>query len=56
MSNEEILPFKVDIPKEEVQRLKRKLQDTRLPPRAIVPDAGSRYGMAILVGIGSCHG
>ena len=42
--NFNIEPFKVDIPKEEVDRLKRKLQDTRLPPREIVPNAGNRYG------------
>lgn len=40
----EIKSFKVDIPKEEVDRLKRKLKDTRLPPKEIVPDAGTRYG------------
>ncbi|KAK0921942.1 hypothetical protein LTR57_008306 [Friedmanniomyces endolithicus] len=44
MASEEIVPFKVDIPKEEFERLKRKLRDTRLPPKEIVPDAGSRYG------------
>ena len=45
MAGDEIVPFKVDIPKEEFERLKRKLRDTRLPPKEIVPDAGSRYGM-----------
>ncbi|KAF7195920.1 putative epoxide hydrolase [Pseudocercospora fuligena] len=44
MSSEEIKSFKVDIPQAEVDRLKRKLKDTRLPPREIVPDAGSKYG------------
>ncbi|KAK3058293.1 hypothetical protein LTR09_001371 [Extremus antarcticus] len=44
MANADIKPFTVDIPKEEVERLKRKLKDTRLPPKPIVPDAGSRYG------------
>lgn len=44
MADADITPFKVDIPTEEVERLKRKLKDTRLPPRAIVPDAGTRYG------------
>lgn len=39
-----IQPFKVDIPKEEVERLKRKLKDTRLPPKEIVPNAGTKYG------------
>ncbi|KAM3420014.1 hypothetical protein BST61_g3325 [Cercospora zeina] len=40
----DIQPFKVDIPKEEVDRLKRKLKDTRLPPKEIVPNAGTKYG------------
>lgn len=40
----DIKPFKVDIPKEEVDRLKRKLKDTRLPPKEIVPNAGTKYG------------
>lgn len=44
MSTSNITPFKVDIPKSEVDRLKRKLQDTRLPPKEIVPNAGSAYG------------
>lgn len=42
--NSEIQPFKVDIPQEEVDRLKRKLKDTRLPPKEIVPNAGKAYG------------
>lgn len=41
----DIRPFKVDIPQQEVDRLNRKLRDTRLPGRSIVPDAGDRYGM-----------
>ena len=45
MGDSDIIPFKVDIPKEEVERLKRKLKDTRLPPKEIVPDAGNKYGM-----------
>jgi hypothetical protein len=45
MADSDIVPFKVDIPRSEVDRLKRKLQDTRLPPKEIVPDAGNRYGM-----------
>ena len=45
MPESDIIPFKVDIPKEEVDRLKRKLKDTRLPPKEIVPNAGSKYGM-----------
>ena len=44
MSDIEITPFKVDIPRSEVDRLKRKLQDTRLPPKPIVSDAGNKYG------------
>ncbi|KAL2851324.1 Alpha/Beta hydrolase protein [Aspergillus pseudodeflectus] len=39
-----IKPFQVDIPKAEVDRLKGKLNDTRLPGRSIVPDAGTNYG------------
>lgn len=39
-----IRPFKVDVPDDEIARLKRKLQDTRLPKREIVPDAGDDYG------------
>ncbi|OQO12941.1 hypothetical protein B0A48_02405 [Cryoendolithus antarcticus] len=44
MSSADIIPFKVDIPKAEIDRLKRKLKDTRLPPKPIVPDAGDKYG------------
>jgi len=44
MADSDIVPFKVDIPRSEVDRLKRKLQDTRLPPREIVPGAGNKYG------------
>ncbi|KAL0944676.1 putative epoxide hydrolase [Colletotrichum truncatum] len=40
----DIQDFKVDIPREEVDRLHRKLKDTRLPGRPIVPDAGANYG------------
>lgn len=39
-----IQPFNPSIPQSEVDRLKRKLQDTRLPPKPIVPDAGDAYG------------
>lgn len=42
--SEEIVPFQVDIPQEEVDRLQRKLKDTRLPPKEIVPDASKKYG------------
>jgi hypothetical protein len=45
MAESDIVPFKVDIPRSEVDRLKRKLQDTRLPPKEIVPGAGNKYGM-----------
>jgi pimeloyl-ACP methyl ester carboxylesterase len=44
MSNSRIEPFEINIPLEEVDRLKRKLKDTRLPPREIVPNAGDKYG------------
>jgi hypothetical protein len=45
MAESDIVPFKVDIPQSEVDRLKRKLKDTRLPPKEIVPNAGNKYGM-----------
>ena len=41
---EEIKPFDPTIPKEEVDRLFRKLKDTRLPEKPIVPDADWDYG------------
>lgn len=44
MPDKDIEPFKVDIPKDEVDRLQRKLNDTRLPPKPIVPDAEDKYG------------
>jgi len=40
----EITPFDPRIPQEEVDRLYRKLKDTRLPKHEIVPGAGSQYG------------
>ncbi|KAF6821834.1 putative epoxide hydrolase [Colletotrichum musicola] len=40
----DIQEFKVNIPREEVDRLNRKLKDTRLPGRPVVPDAGKNYG------------
>lgn len=40
----DVKPFKIDVPQEEVERLKRKLRDTRLPGREIVPNAGPEYG------------
>jgi hypothetical protein len=42
MSN--IKPFDPTIPREEVDRLFRKLKDTRLPEVPVVPDAGDDYG------------
>lgn len=47
MADSDIVPFKVNIPQSEVDRLKRKLQDTRLPPKEIVPGAGNKYGIMI---------
>ena len=44
----EISPFRVDVPEEEVARLKRKLQDTRVPTHPIVPEAGGDYGLSPL--------
>ncbi|RAH49742.1 epoxide hydrolase family protein [Aspergillus brunneoviolaceus CBS 621.78] len=44
MSDIKIKDFKIDIPRGEVDRLQRKLRDTRLPAREIVPSAGDRYG------------
>ncbi|OLN81014.1 putative epoxide hydrolase 7 [Colletotrichum chlorophyti] len=40
----DIRDFTVDVSSDEVERLKRKLRDTRLPGRPIVPDAGENYG------------
>lgn len=40
----EIKSFDPNIPKDEVERLFRKLKDTRLPEQPIVPDAGWDYG------------
>lgn len=40
----EVKPFNPEIPQEEVDRLFRKLKDTRLPEIPIVPDAGEDYG------------
>jgi len=44
MAESHIKPLNVDISIEEVDRLKRKLKDTRLPPKEIVPNAASSYG------------
>jgi len=40
----DIKPFDPNIPQEEVDRLFRKLKDTRLPDIPVVPDAGDDYG------------
>ncbi|KAL4944823.1 hypothetical protein BDV06DRAFT_209934 [Aspergillus oleicola] len=47
MAASDIHPFKVDIPRAEVDRLKRKLDDTILPGREIVPGADENYDMLI---------
>jgi phospholipase C len=39
-----ITSFKIDISPSEVERMKAKLKDTRLPQSPIVPDAGDDYG------------
>jgi hypothetical protein len=41
----DIKPFDPTIPKQDVDRLFRKLGDTRLPEIPVVPDAGDDYGM-----------
>ncbi|KAH7064349.1 Alpha/Beta hydrolase protein [Paraphoma chrysanthemicola] len=43
----EIKPFDPKIPKQEVDRLFRKLGDTRLPEIPVVPDAGDDYGPSL---------
>lgn len=43
----DIKPFNPAIPQDEVDRLFRKLKDTRLPEQPIVPDAGWDYGEII---------
>jgi hypothetical protein len=45
--SEEIKPFDPNIPQEEVDRLFRKLKDTRLPETPVVPDAGADYGPSL---------
>ena len=40
-----ITPFDPNVEKDEVDRLFRKLGDTRLPRIPVVPDAGGEYGM-----------
>jgi hypothetical protein len=44
----DIKPFDPTIPKQEVDRLFRKLADTRLPEIPVVPDAGDDYGKVAL--------
>lgn len=39
-----VKPFDPKISQEEVERLFRKLRDTRLPETPVVPDAGDDYG------------
>jgi len=38
----EIKPLKIDIPKEEVESYYRKIKDTRVPTKDVVPSAGHR--------------
>lgn len=45
--SEEIKPFDPNIPQEEVDRLFRKLKDTRLPEIPVVSDAGADYGPSL---------
>lgn len=47
MASSDVKPFVVDIPKAEVDRLFRKLRDTRVPKREIVPEAGTEYGESL---------
>lgn len=42
-----ITPFDPTIPQDEVDRLFRKLADTRLPEIPVVPDAGDDYGISL---------
>jgi hypothetical protein len=42
-----VTPFDPTIPTPEVDRLFRKLADTRLPDIPVVPDAGEDYGTSI---------
>ncbi|PVI00073.1 alpha/beta-hydrolase [Periconia macrospinosa] len=47
MSTQNITPFDPTIPLQEVDRLFRKLRDTRIPTEPIVPDAGWDYGPSL---------
>lgn len=40
----EIRSTSIDAPPEEIERMKRKLRDTRIPQKEIVPGAGEDYG------------
>ena len=42
-----VQPFVIDIPPAEVERLLRKLRDTRFPSEPIVPGAGEDYGPSL---------
>ena len=43
----DVRPFRVDITRSEHDRLLRKLKDTRIPTKEIVPGAGSDYGVSL---------
>ena len=47
MAAEEIIPFRVDIPQREVERLYEKLlkKEQRHPNQDVVPNAGHDYGL-----------
>lgn len=40
----DIRPFRISVPRAEVDRYYRKIRDTHVPTRDIVPDAGTAYG------------
>lgn len=42
----DIKAFKFDIPKQEVDRFLRRLEDTRVPTSSIIPEAESKYGQS----------
>ena len=49
-------PFKIEVSENEVDRLRRKLEDTRLPGREIVTGAGDRYGKTSISALGhTCY-
>jgi hypothetical protein len=43
-----IRSFAIEVPVDEVHRMKRKLRDTRIPQKPIVPEAGDDYGHTVL--------